>query len=691
MGRNNSWITRFLSLELMLLFLTIISFTLIQADVLALNSPPQASGGLNVAGYDYSHWNETITVNMDGSLTIVEEMTFRVDPGSYGFAYRNLKWRQFADVESWSIEAGAGAPTIHSYYVEKSADIISFNWEWARRSYNTQTELPFILTYTVTSAMDLRGGRDRVYWNVIGDEFEVPIYDISTYLILPKQFNHSEVRHTTYYAGSDPGDDEGVVYDLGNKTVVEFYQSSTAPGQAYTIDVDTPASGINMPFSWRVYLNSNWIIPVAMGLVPFLLFFLIAFLIAGKDPKAKGIPALNEVRINKCQQCGYRDTRNVKYCSLCGAELVTLNEVGPPNDLTPAEVGTLLDEKFNKIDFVAEFFYLAEKGYFRIIQLPDSQEIYFERTTKNPAYGSLSNFDKGLVNFVERNSRDVLWFTNPDKEIKDEAVDVTSLTTIKNEVVDLWKMKKFVYSKLSGGDNSYFTKNPEKIRSKYARYAMIGGIGGSVVFWLLAEALYVHNLKLSLIGVISACLLGFILSNYMPKLTPEGAKMKASWERYLQIIRGEMVGFPDPYEQFNFSMDHFSYLLVDPDFDLPAHLRRLSKNISTNRPPRNYRYISPYWYFYPGIYYPPATRGGIRQPTIGGIDRIGQGIGSVADGISSIAESLPTAISNMAEGLTSAISDMNNSLTPPSSSGGSGGFGGGSSGGGGGGGGGGIG
>ncbi|MHA1213476.1 MAG: hypothetical protein ACTSSH_13580, partial [Candidatus Heimdallarchaeota archaeon] len=65
----------------------------------------------------------------------------------------------------------------------------------------------------------------------------------------------------------------------------------------------------------------------------------------------------------------------------------------------------------------------------------------------------------------------------------------------------------------------------------------------------------------------------------MPKLTKKGAKEKAGWKSYLQLLRGQIMGLPDPYEQFSFSMDHFSYLLVDPKFDFPVHLKRLAHQI----------------------------------------------------------------------------------------------------------------
>jgi len=646
---------------------------------------------LTINGYYYSDWNQVITVGMDGSLLIEEEMTFHLDAGSYGFAYRDLKWKSFHDVQSWSVISGSGTPAITSYTIEKESDYIQFYWEWSRQSVSSGTEYIFLLTYNVSSAMDLRGERDRVYWNVIGGEFEVSIYNIDTTVIFPKEYNVSDIRTRTYYQGTGHGDDDGVVSNIGGHTIVEYHQGVVHAYESYTIDTDSPPAGIIMPFSWRVYLNSNYILVIAMGFVPVFLFFILAFLLKGIDPKAKAIPVLNEVSMKKCPECGFKDTRRIKFCPQCGEGMKTISEVGPPNDLTPAEVGTLLDEKFDKIDFVAEIFYLAEKGYLKIIQPEDSDEIFFQRTAKQEYLGNLSIFNRGIIGFIESNSYETLWFReaveSSDKP-KEVAVEVTSLSTVKSNVISLWKHKDSVYNKLSGGDSKYFESNPEKIKSFYFGASIVVGIGGSVIMYFASSLFSISNLSWGILGVVIASVIGLALSYKMPRLTKHGAQMKASWQSYLQLIRGQIMGFPDPYEQFNFSMDHFSYLLIDPKFDLPAHLKHISREITTRPPPPNFYFITPYWYYYPRIYVPRP--GGLGYRPISGFDRMGRGFESAITGISNLAESLPKAISNMAEGLTSAISGMSESFTPPSSSGGSSGFGGGFSGGGGGGGGGGI-
>jgi hypothetical protein len=671
-----------LSLSIGLFSLYFISIFLATQSILGTTKPKDDIHYLPTA-ITYSHWNENITVGMDGSLLIVEEMTFNLPAGSYGFAYRNLKYKGFHDVTTWSI--GSGDVTLTYHKLTKEEGYVKFYWEWNRHYVSEGTEYTFVLTYNISSAMDLRGNRDRVYWNVIGGEFDYWIYDINTIIIFPNEFNASDVNSTTYYQGSDPGDDEGTVTTIDNKTAVIFHQDSVAPLESYTVDADTPPSGIIMPFSMRVYLNQNWAIVVITGFVPIFLFFLIAFLIKGLDPRVKVIPTLNEVAIKKCSTCGFKESRQIKFCSQCGEPMATITEVGPPNNLTPAEVGTLLDEKFDKIDFVAEFFYLAEKGYLKIVQLADDDEIYFQRTDKNQHYGYLSKFDKEILEFVERYSYESIWYRTEGEKVKEIPVEVTSLTTIKSHIQSLWNHKDDIYKKLSGGETKYFESNPEKIRSRFFGLSLFFGIGLSILAFFAGELLFITNLKLSIIGIAAASLFGLIISRFMPKLTKNGAKLKASWQSYLQLIRGQMLGFPDPYEQFNFSMDHFSYLLIDPKFDLPNHLKHISKKIRKTPPSRTFHFITPYWYYYPGIHF-----GSSGQRTISGFDRLGRGFQATVDGISNLAESLPQAISNMAEGLTNAISNMSESFTPPSSSGGGSGFGGGFSGGGGGGGGGGI-
>jgi len=155
------------------LFLTL-TFTLVGTSLSesgAVSYHPVFDDRFYTNGVYYSHWNETIVVGMDGSLLITEEMTFYLSAGSYGYAYRELKWQSFHDVVSWSIASGVGTPAITSYKMEKEMDRINFYWEWPRSYVSEGTEYTFYLTYNVSSAMDLRGNRDRVYWNVIGSEF----------------------------------------------------------------------------------------------------------------------------------------------------------------------------------------------------------------------------------------------------------------------------------------------------------------------------------------------------------------------------------------------------------------------------------------------------------------------------------------------------------------------------------------
>ncbi|RLI68398.1 MAG: hypothetical protein DRO63_02745 [Candidatus Gerdarchaeota archaeon] len=681
--------------KICLFFFLPLTFTLVATSLSesgAVSCHPISDGAFLTNGVYYSHWNETIVVGMDGSLLITEEMTFYLSAGSYGYAYRELKWQSFHDVVSWNIASGAGTPAITSYKMEKEIDRIKFYWEWPRSYVSEGTEYTFSLTYNVSSAMDLRGNRDRVYWNVIGSEFEYTIYDVSTKVIFPKQYNLSDIRSTTYYNGKNPGDDTGTAMNENGHTVVVFHQGKVAPLTSYTIDTDSPPAGIVMPFSWRVYLNQTPILVFAIAFLPLFLTFLLLFLFKGLDPKAKVIPTLNEVAINKCPSCGYKDFRQVRFCSHCGSPMKILTEVAPPDALTPVEVGVLLDEKVDNIDFVAEFFYLAEQDYLRIIQLPDEDEIYFQLTGKTPSYGALSSFSKDVLAFVKKHSSDTIWtkktvIKNGKEQLEEVGLSVLSLSSIKIHVSSLWSKKDKIYNKLAGGDMRYFEGNPEKARQTFSRLAFFGGVMEIIGFFFLFNLLHISAIIAMVVGSVLAAIFGFFLANKMPKLTKQGAQAKVSWQNYLQLIRGKMLAFPDPYEQFNFSMDHFSYLLVDPKFDLPAYLERLAKNVQRKPAPEGYSYVAPYWYYYPGIRFSP--RGGFGSHPIRGIGA-GKSFASIADGIGSMAESIPMAISNFTEGISQAIKNMSNNFTPPSSSGGSSGFGGGFSGGGGGGGGGGI-
>jgi uncharacterized membrane protein YgcG len=680
-----------------LLILSSITFLPFLTNVKGKN-PDNIGGNYSIKGgtlNHFSNWDVTIEIGMDGSIEVNESITYNVGPGSYSQANRWITWDKFHDINYFTVDSGPNTPHINSVVLEKTTEQIEIYWYYDLVSvgYSTTKDLTFNIIYNVSCAMDLRGNRDRLYWNVVGDDIPVNVLDIDTTVYLPKLYDQSkedEIQSRTYYLGEDHGDDDGSVGNDGSQTFVTFSQSQTIAYESYTIDISAPPAGINMPFSWRVYLNQNAIISILLGLVPMVLFYGGYFLIIGKDPWVNVVPKLNDTLIKKCQQCGYKDLRtNIEYCPLCGGKVVNVSEVGPPNDLTPAEVGTLLDNKMDKTDFVAEVFYLAEQGYLKIIQTPESNEMYFMKTQLSPRYGHLPRFDKELLTTILDNAIDTICFTSSGEDAREIPIEVTSLSTIKSVGTEIWNKRSEVYKKLSGGETKYFTRNPETVKGGSFMMALGLTFFLSIGLFFLRQVIYVRALGYSIFGVIIAGVLGIALSFKMPKLTKEGAKVKASWENYLQLLRGKSVSFPDPYEQFSFSMDHFSYLLVCPNFKLPKHLQRITEDIRYRKPPRSYRYVSPYWFYYPGIYYPSSRRHPSSR-TISGIDSMGRGFESIVDGISNMAESLPNAISGLAEGLSGAISDMSESFVAPSSSGGSSGFGGGSSGGGGGGGGAGI-
>ena len=159
---------KFATIFLSILILNFCSFLLLTRSSLQINSKyPIEKDQLRINGYYYSNWNQNITIGMDGSLLIVENMTFKLEAGSYSYAYRELKWRNFNDVTYWNIKSNSGTPAINYYQMDKDNQYIKFYCEWTRISVPTNTYFTFILTYNVSSAMDLRGNRDRVYWNVI--------------------------------------------------------------------------------------------------------------------------------------------------------------------------------------------------------------------------------------------------------------------------------------------------------------------------------------------------------------------------------------------------------------------------------------------------------------------------------------------------------------------------------------------
>ncbi|MGA8673781.1 MAG: DUF2207 domain-containing protein [Candidatus Acidiferrales bacterium] len=186
-----------------------------------------------------------------------------------------------------------------------------------------------ILHYRVLNALTFFEDHDELYWNVTGNEWEAPIERASAKIELPAGVTG---LHAISYSGPfGSGAQDAEVESRSNFVEfrsthsLEFHEGLTAVVGWDKGFVHEPTASQKILF----ILRSNWpiFIPVAVFILMFYWWWT-----SGRDPE--------------------RDTITAQY--------------EPPDNLTPAECGSLVDNKVAMWDITATLVDLAVKGYITI-------------------------------------------------------------------------------------------------------------------------------------------------------------------------------------------------------------------------------------------------------------------------------------------------------------------------------------
>jgi len=191
------------------------------------------------------------------------------------------------------------------------------------------------LHYQVAKAINFFDQEPELYWNVTGDQSQYAIQSATATIHLPMT-NLSGIRSEAFVG--PPGSTKTVPVNEANNVVTVKSLSTLAPGEGLTFAIRMPAGTVALPkvsqeITW--FLQDWWeafVLPLATAAMLW-----IYWVFFGKD---KG-----------------------------GSKPVGV-EWEPPKDLTPAEVGTLIDEKCDMADITSTLVDLAARGYMKIQQIP---------------------------------------------------------------------------------------------------------------------------------------------------------------------------------------------------------------------------------------------------------------------------------------------------------------------------------
>ncbi|HEY4694489.1 MAG TPA: DUF2207 domain-containing protein [Candidatus Nanoarchaeia archaeon] len=367
-------------------------------------------------------------------------------------------------------------------------------------------EQTYKIEYLASGVLTSLADYDELYWNITGNGWPVLIEAVSATVNLPS----SEVLQAACYEGVEGSS----IPCISEKRELSASFKSTrllTEGEGLTIAVGytkglVPIINVPKPLSiWDKLFKPESILTfiitlaVGTGLVIWFWYqkgrdFWIARRFLG-DPKTR-----EAVR------------------PIGGHETVVVEFV-PPDNLRPAEIGALLDERADTMDVTATLVDLANRGFLEIKEEP-----------KKWVFGAT---DYVLTNKL----RDQQGLLDYEKELLDrlfDEADSVKLSALKNKFYkDLVKVKEKLYQNVV--DKKFFLENPRSVRLKYSLISIGLVVVGAALGWVGFQASGALLVALGG-GVVLPGILAIILAQSMPARTALGRELYVRVSGYRLFI-----------------------------------------------------------------------------------------------------------------------------------------------------------
>ena len=359
----------------------------------------------------------------------------------------------------------------------------------------------YIISYEVTRGMLYYDDHDELYWNVTGTEWGCSIWNASAKVYYPEGMPRDELR-TTCFAGPYGTEISDCSAEIGDNNVVFTSNRQLGAMEGLTIGLWMPKGFIKKPgFAKKLgwFLGDNWqffLFPVG------LLLLIVIYLKRGRDP----------------------------------LKLTIMPRYEPPEDFSPAQAGTVLDESVDMRDMTSMIVDLAVRGYLKIVQFDKEKILFFK--PKDYGLVKLRDADSNLqehekIFFTSLfakgsfDSEDLPKIYKNCPECEDKVL--ITVSSLKDEFyTELPKIKNSIYDSLV--DKGMFPSRPDKVRQKY------GGYG--VTLMVIAGILSIMSSNISFaISLVPLGILTIIFGRFMPRKSREGSATAARVAGFEEFVR----------------------------------------------------------------------------------------------------------------------------------------------------------
>ncbi len=459
----------------------LILFTIFNLSLILFISPAFAQY------FTINRFQSNITIHPDSSFIVKETIDVSFHQSRHGI-YREIPFR-YRDDFAKMIETPTAVISVTDasgkswkFQVKKTGYVINIRIGDANRYVSGKQT--YVITYKVENAILFFNDHDELYWNVTGNDWKAPIQEATADVTLAVK-NKSKNLWAAGYTGRYGSKESECVYETHDNGGKFLTRKGLNPGEGFTIAFGWDKGLVVPPSSWKRFL---WAIDIKENWVFLLPLFSLVYMFLlwnkkGRDPRVR--------------------------------ESVTVTYEPPKFDkqpLTPAEVGTLLDERLDPRDITSTMIGLAVKGYIKVEETK-KDGLIFDKT--DYYLKKIKECDANLGSFEVEMMKSLFPGTLPGTLVSD----------LKNRFyVNLEVLKKTLYKELVR--KKYFLRNPETVRHQYAVIGFLLMVVGAFVSTFLTP----YSMGKSIFSGILAGLPVIVFGRFMP------AKTRAGASAYMDIL-----------------------------------------------------------------------------------------------------------------------------------------------------------
>jgi uncharacterized membrane protein YgcG len=434
-------------------------------------------------------FSSDLTLTQDGALDVNEEIVMDFQNASRHGIFRNIPvtYRRGAGMYSINLklksitdENGEDLP----YHAERNGPDLNIR---IGRAESTVTGVhAYRIRYLVNRALNFFDGAPELYWNVTGNDWPFRIVKCIAYCHPPGSVKLNELR-TQAFVGERGSRNSGKIVEKDGSVVV--VANNLAPGEGLTVVIGMPKGSIEPPSAIEALLGfcGDWL---GMVLVP---------LITG------GI------------LYGYWHTFGRDQMPVTSVSV----EWTPPPDLTPAEVGTLIDEKCDIPDVVSTLVDLASRGYIQIKPIPyngilllSKKDYQFNRTEPPRQSPPLKPHEILFLNALF-----------PPNE------NVNYLSSLKGKfALDIPSIKQAIWAELAS--KKLFARDPDTDRQWFYILAFILFMLGAITV-LLGD----NPSRATGFGLVIGAIITWLAARAMPARTAAGSMAVARCKAFQRFVK----------------------------------------------------------------------------------------------------------------------------------------------------------